>query len=242
MKESKAEPNRILRLSQLFHTAGMANDDLLNSLGLFMRTSALVKILFLNELYLEIKDIPGAIVELGCWRGQNLVMFENLRAIYEPFNERQIIGFDTFQGHVGFNDKDGENKLSGIDYALPQTYPNYLRELLKWHQENNVLKTNYKHEVIAGDIVETLPKYLSENPACMVALAYFDMALYRPTKMALEAIRPRLVRGSVIMLDEFSNHSYPGETVAFNEWFSKTCFDIRQSRYMPNRTLFKYRR
>ena len=42
----------------------------------------------------------GALIEFGTWRGQNLVLLENLRAIHEPFNkQRTIIGFDTFAGY-----------------------------------------------------------------------------------------------------------------------------------------------
>lgn len=82
----------------------MRDEHLMVSLGLFMRSSALTKILFVHELYSLIKDIPGVIMEFGCWWGQNLILFENLRAIYEPFNQaRRIIGFDTFQGYVNFS-------------------------------------------------------------------------------------------------------------------------------------------
>lgn len=77
----------------------MQDDQLLICLGLFMRSWPLAKILFVNEAYQLILNQHDIIVEFGaCW-GQNLVLFENLHAIYEPFNQsRAVIGFDTFQG------------------------------------------------------------------------------------------------------------------------------------------------
>ena len=45
------------------------------------------------------------ILEFGTRFGHNLVVFENLRAIYEPFNKtREIVGFDTFEGYKNFTE------------------------------------------------------------------------------------------------------------------------------------------
>jgi hypothetical protein len=43
------------------------------------------------------------------------------------------------------------------------------------------------------------------------------MDLYRPTKATLEAIRPYLVKGSVIGFDELCVGQVPGETIALRE-------------------------
>jgi hypothetical protein len=109
-QETYAPPDKIaLReaLYKLFAERPMPDDQLLVNLGLYMRSSALTKILFINELYEIILDIPGVIMEFGIWWGQNLILFENLRAIYEPFNRsRRIIGFDTFRGYPEISEKD----------------------------------------------------------------------------------------------------------------------------------------
>src|SRR5205807_7816272 len=49
------------------------------------------------------------------------------------------------------------------------------------------------------------------------ALCYLD--LYKLTRAVLELLKPRLVRGSVLIFDEVLNPDYPGETVALNEIF-----------------------
>lgn len=241
-QETKASQENIQEreiLYKLFKNRPMPDDQLLTCLGLYMRSSALVKILFINELYEHIQNIPGVIMEFGTWWGQNLVLFENLRAIYEPFNQsRRVIGFDTFKGYLQISNKDisGDIIKEG-GYAVSEGYENYLKELISYHEKNNILGNIKKHTVIAGDVSEALPKFLRENPQTIIALAYFDLALYEPTKKCLEAIKPHLTRGSVVMFDELNSKEYPGETVAFKEIFKSEGFKLKQSRYMTDRAL-----
>ena len=240
--ETTVSPDKIAareELYRLFVETPIPLDQLLINLGLYMRSGALLKVLFLNELYELIKGIPGVIMEFGCWWGQNMVLFENLRAIYEPFNQnRRIIGFDTFKGYPKLSDKDIEGdtlKVGG--YTTSRGYKNYLEELLAYHEGNNVLSVVKKHTVIEGNVIDTVPKYLNENPETIIALAYFDLALYEPTKACLEAIKPHLIKGSVILLDELNWKDFRGETIAFKEVFKDVRFTLKLSRYMKDRVI-----
>ena len=225
-------------LYKLFSERPIPDDQLLICLGLFMRSSALTKILFVNEAYQLILDQPGIIVEFGTWWGQNLVLFENLRAIYEPFNQsRRVVGFDTFQGYPEISEKDRPSdtiKVGG--YKVAENYRDYLESLIDYHEKNNVLAAIKKHELVQGDVTKTAPAYFEKNDDVIIALAYFDMALYEPSKAALEAIKPHLIPGSVLMLDEFNNRDYPGETRAFKEVFKGISYRVKKSRYMTDRT------
>ena len=238
-KSSEARLQQREELYQLFSQRPLPDDQLLTCLGLYMRSSALAKVLFVNELYELIKDIPGVIMEFGTWWGQNLVLFENLRAIYEPFNQnRRIIGFDSFKGYVNVSSRDKQSdtvKLGG--YTVSKNYKKYLEQLIGFHERNNVLGHIKKHEVVEGDVTVTVPQYLEKNPETIIALAYFDLAVYQPTKVCLDAIKPHLIRGSVIMFDELNSKGYPGETVAFKEVFKDQKFTLRTSKYMTDRTI-----
>ena len=249
--ETKATQDQIAarnRIQELFARRTLPDEHLLVSMGLYMRSSALVKILFINELYELIQGVPGVIAEFGVWWGQNLALFENLRAIHEPFDQtRRVIGFDTFSGYESFSDRDAPSEGSGFSsftsvvtkggYAVSEGYEVYLRELLAAHEQTNVLGTVRKHSVVKGDVVQTVPKYFKDHPATVVALAYFDLALYLPTKACLEAIKPHLIPGSVILLDEFNFPEAPGETIAFREVFADTPYTIRKSRYIRDKAI-----
>lgn len=225
-------------LYQLFRDRPIPDEELLICLGLFMRSSALTKILFVDEAYKLILDQPGIIVEFGTWWGQNLVLFENLRAIYEPFNQsRRVIGFDTFEGYSDISDKDKPSETIKIGgYKVSEGYQDYLSQLIDYHEKNNVLASVKKHELVAGNVTKTAPAYFKENDDVVISLAYFDLALYEPSKAALEAIKPHLISGSVIMLDEYNNVDYPGETRAFKEVFKDVSFKAKKSQYMTDRT------
>ena len=74
-----------------------------------------------------------------------------------------------------------------------------------------------KFEIVKGDVTETLDPYLKRNPETIIALAYFDLDLYEPTRHCLDAIKDRVTRGTVIGFDEINDHATPGETEALRE-------------------------
>jgi hypothetical protein len=238
-KRSEAQREHRAELVRLFQDRPMADDELLLNLGLFTRSSMVAKLLFLDEAYRLIKGIPGVIMEFGLWWGNNLVAFENLRAVHEPFNQtRRIIGFDTFTGYANIsseNDIRSETIKEGA-YSVSEGYKPYLDALMRFHEAENVLGNLKRNETVAGDVVATVPQYFLDHPETIVALACFDLACYEPTKTCLSAIRPHLVPGSVIMFDELNNTKYPGETVAFKEFIGGIKYDIHRSTYFPDRT------
>jgi hypothetical protein len=70
-----------------------------------------------------------------------------------------------------------------------------------------------------------------------VAFAYFDMGLYNPTKAALSAIKPHLVSGSIILLDELTWSEAPGEAIAFKEVFGRHDVRIEKCALYPSKTI-----
>lgn len=68
--------------------------------------------------------------------------------------------------------------------------------------------------LVKGDVCETVPRFLEERPETIIALAYFDLDLYEPTKATLDAIRPHLADGAVVAFDEYGFAGWPGETPA----------------------------
>jgi len=225
------------QLIELFQDTPLPPDQLVINLGLYIRSGAFAKFLFLDELYRQILHIPGDVVEFGTWWGQSLATFLNLRAIYEPYCPRKIVGFDTFKGYPEPSDRDRPSETVKIGgYGVSSRYEEYLTQLLQYHEEENVLSQVRKFELVSGDVTETAPAYFKARPEAVVALAFFDMALYRPTKVALEAIKDRLLKGSVVAFDEFNDADYPGETEAVREVLGLRSHPLRRSRYLPART------
>jgi len=226
------------RLLELFQTTPIPPEHLLVNLGLYMRSSVVAKFLYVNELYQQVVAIPGVVMEFGVWWGQNMALFESFRAAYEPYNyTRKIIGFDTYEGYPSVSGQDGSCDLVALNqYAVSENYEEHLSALLDYHQQENVMSHVKKYELVKGDATVTVSEYLSAHPETIVSLAYFDMQLYEPTLRCLEAIKPYLVKGSVVAMDELNSFEFPGETIAFREAFKDINFRLLRSRFLPDRS------
>jgi hypothetical protein len=207
--------------------------EVLANLGLFVNRQTLTRYLFLNELYQKVLDVHGIVAEFGVRWGQNLALMESLRGIYEPYNyNRQLVGFDTWEGFPSVHGKDGGSDIAVKGaYAVTKGYEEYLAKVLDCHEQESPVSHIQKYQLVKGDATVTVPKYLKENPQTIIAFAYFDFDIYEPTKKVLEAIKPYLTKGSIIGFDELNKHDFPGETVAVREVFGLGKYKITRSRY-----------
>lgn len=191
------------------------------SLGLFLRGSLLARILGISDVYKQIVDIPGAIFDVGTWRGQTAVICENLRAIFEPLHfNRRIICFDTFEGYKGFSNKDfathlhneGTYSLTGTDYA------SWLSNILALHEKSNAMgHINGKHKVIEGDCRKTIPKFFLDYPGELIALAFFDLNAYKPTAESFDHVWGRISPGGILAFWQLTRDSVPAEGMVYAE-------------------------
>ena len=223
-----------------FRNCPIPNDQILSNLGLFLNSKNLARILFVDYLYKKIIDTQGIVIEFGTWWGQNLALFSSLRGIYEPFNRhRKIVGFDTFTGFPGISEKDGGSDLMVKDnLSLPENYVDYLRKIMELQEKDNPMSHIKKFDIVAGDATLTIDKFLKEYPETIVSLAYFDFDIYEPTKKCLEAIKPRLIKGSILGFDELNDHDSPGETAALNEVFGLNNIKLKRFPYVSRTSYF----
>lgn len=227
------------KLKDMFQHGPLQGDELMFNLGLYVRSSLLVKFLVLDDLYRRFVSVPGALLEFGTWRGQNLVLLENLRAIHEPFNkQRTIVGFDTFDGYPESSGMADAALKEHSGYKASGDYMDYLSQLLEAHEGSNAFgHLRGQHRLVKGDVTLTAPKYFADNPATIVAFAFFDMGPYEPTIAALNAIKPHLVPGSVILFDELTWSGAPGEAIAFKEAFRDVPYRIEKCRLYPSKSI-----
>ena len=218
------------KLAELCKNNPIPDREILANLGLFLCRPALSRITTMQNIYLEILDVQGIVVEFGVRWGQNLSLFSTFRSMYEPNNiGRKIVGFDTFEGFPSVAKEDGEgSSIQGGALAVAPEYEKYLEEVLRTQEQLAPRGHVQKFELVKGDATKTLPKYLEDHPETVIALAYFDMDLYEPTKACLEMIRPYLTRGSVVGFDELAHDKYPGETQALKEAWGLSSYALKR--------------
>lgn len=210
-----------MEIFRMMEGYGGTDEEKERSLGLFLRGSLLARILAVVEIYKQIVDIPGAILDIGTWRGQTAVLCENLRAIFEPLHfNRRIVCFDTFEGYKGFSDKDVATPLhrEGTYGVGGEDYASFLRQLLVAHEKSNAMGHNHgKHKVIEGDCRQTIPQFFHDAQNEYVALAFFDVNAYDPTLKAFEEVWARLVPGGIVAFWQLSRNAVPAEARVYVE-------------------------
>jgi hypothetical protein len=216
---------------KVFKKCPIPDNEVLSNLGLFLNSKNLSRVLFMDHLYRQILDVHGGIMEFGTRWGQNIALFSSFRGIYEPFNRnRKIVGFDTFEGFLEPSEKDGKSDMMKAGkYAVTENYTQYLTEIMDYHEKENPISHIKKYEIRKGNVVVEIERYLKENPETIIALAYFDLDLYLPTKKCLKAIRSHLTKGSVLAFDELNDHDCPGETIALKEVFGLEKIKLKRS-------------
>ena len=170
-------------------------------------------------IYKKILDTHGVIFEFGVRWGQTLSILSALRGILEPFNRhRKIVGFDTFTGFKGMSDKDGDKcKTTDGSFSVSTGHKTFLDNLLNANDSLNPISHLKKYELVEGDAKNTIPEYLKKHPETVVSMAILDFDIYEPTKIALEAIKPHLMKGSILVFDQLCDDIFPGETIAVQE-------------------------
>tara|TARA_R110000823_G_scaffold315646_1_gene448866 strand:- start:3330 stop:4085 length:756 start_codon:yes stop_codon:yes gene_type:complete len=227
-------------LYELLKECPIPEDQVLSNLGLFLNSKNLSRILFMNYIYQKIVDVQGVVFEFGTRWGQNVALFAALRGIYEPFNRhRKIVAFDTFEGFPSIHEKDGDSSMmvEGM-LSLTENYDQYLSSVVSTIEKDNPLSHIQKFELRKGDGIVEIDSYLEQNPETIISLAYFDFDLYAPTKKCLEAIKPRLTKGSIVCFDELNDPDSPGETLALMEVFGLENVTLKRFPYVSRISYF----
>lgn len=129
----------------------------------------------------------GLFAEFGVWRGHGVNQFARHLAKADV----TVWGFDSFEGleedWTGHARGAEEGRYS-LDGVLPEVRGNV--------------------HLVKGWVQDTVPGWLADHPDSPVIFAHLDMDTYTPTRFVLDAIRPRLRPGTVLLFDEL--YGYPG--------------------------------
>jgi len=189
----------------------------------FISDADLEYFLWICNLYLRIKSIPGHIAEVGVADGRNTILFGRLIKQHNDHSIRQYIGFDTFDG---FNDRD----LEKDSHLSANSWKNNSRaSVLKRCADNDVEDIV---ELFEGDAVDTVPKILATHQGKKFqkgkgkfALVYIDCNAFEPALRSLENFLPYVVPGGMFVIDE---KMQGGESEALIEFASKHKLEVKR--------------
>jgi hypothetical protein len=178
-----------------------------------IQTTAMLSRIALFEL---VRNMPGSIIECGVFRGNSLMLLQQLSLTLEPYAiNRTIYGFDTFEG---FRSIDEVHDPNDIDESMfSDTSDELLKKIIELQDVVRPVNRIPKTHLVKGDIARTVPEFVRENPGLCISLLILDTDLYDSTKVALTNFLPHMHKGAVILLDEVCYSKFIGETIALKE-------------------------
>ncbi len=213
-------------------------NHLVNSLSLYIRRMHWGKIFALYEAFKITMGLPGDIVELGVFKGESLLILAKLVEIFQS-NDRsvEVIGFDTFAGFPALSSQD-DGDDSDVDRTAggwnSSAYYHELKQLIDIFDHDRLAPQKPRIRLIEGDITDTVPSFVKDNPGLKIKLLNIDCDLYKPTLIGLKCLYDKIVKGGIILLDEYAFKEFPGESAAVDEFFSGQPPQIKRFEFSAN--------
>lgn len=231
---TKAEQEAGRKIEEVFLKCTDSVETKLDNFTKYVRRQKVTRLLAQYEIFKQILEVKGSIIECGVYHGFGLMAWAQLSAILEPVNlTRRIYGFDTFSGFPSTHEKD-RSQLAEIEAGSLCSDPyDELIEITRIYDSNRFLGHIPKIELIKGDAVRTIPEFIENHKHLVVSLLFLDFDLYEPTKAAIENFFPRMPKGAIIAFDELDNPLWPGETQSLLDTIGINKLKIKRLEFDP---------
>lgn len=166
-------------------------------------------------------QIEGSIVECGVWRGGSMAATaKTLTRLNEM--DRDLWLYDTFEGMSEPTSNDVDFMGQGAESLLAEQACDEQSSIWCYspldHVQQVMTATGYPADRIRflkGKVENTLPQQTPEQ----IALLRLDTDWYESTKCELEHLFPKMVNGSILIIDDYGH--WEGCRRAVDEYFSQ---------------------
>jgi O-methyltransferase len=164
----------------------------------------------------NVVDLEGVAAEVGTYRGGS-AYFIAASFVARSGHEVPIEVIDTFEGHA-------QEKLSANDSPIHAGGTKFLET--SYESVADYLSAFDEVNVRRGEFSAIAPQL----PERTYRLVHLDVDLYLPTLDGLRYFGPRLVRGGIILLDDYGSASCPGIRSAAEEYLADGGFQTWDTR------------
>lgn len=172
--------------------------------------------------YVVRHDIEGDVVECGVWRGgSSMAVALTLAALGD--DRRHVYLYDTFEGmsaptaeDVAVDGEAADRKFSQT--RLSEDSSDWCRSTID-EVRHNLATTGFPSDrlhFVKGKVEDTLP---AQSPRGPVSILRLDTDWYESTRHELEHLYPRLVRGGVLIIDDYGH--WAGARKAVDEYVER---------------------
>ena len=173
------------------------------------------------------QNYPGDFVECGVAEGGSTMAIA-LTLLQLGVTDRELFLYDTFEGMPEPGDHDvgrfGEPAMKKWRKLRTKTgVSTYINHSLD-EVRANMRRTGYpdaRLHYVKGKVEDTLP---GEVPSGSIALLRLDTDWYNSTKVEMEWLYPKLVKGGIVIIDDY--YRWQGSRKAVDEYTSKHSIPI----------------
>ena len=151
--------------------------------------------------------------------------------------QKQVFGFDNFAGFTQLTDKDGaaseemHKNVGGYDSSR---FEEPLEDAISIYDKDRFIPYKARVKLVKGNIEETVPQFVKDNPGLRISLLHFDCDMYSPTMTGLKYLYPLVVSGGAILFDEYGLRPWEGESNAVDEFFADKDVIIKRFDWASN--------
>jgi|TARA_Y100000031_G_scaffold9390_1_gene10292 hypothetical protein len=170
----------------------------------------ILKIFYLCKYFISIKNIEGDFFECGVFKGFSSLLLRSLEEKLSNFNINNYFLIDSFEGLSDFLDEDKS--------LNPEIIQNKKGDLKANIEDVEILFNQFKNVKIFKGWIPKVFESLDENNK--YKFVHIDVDLYQPTFDTLNYIYDKVVKGGIIITDDYHSSLFPGNQKAWKKYFN----------------------
>ena len=148
------------------------------------------------ELYNKVSHLEGCVVKCGIAAEEGFIRFAMLRNLITAQPNQKVIAFEKFSKSLYLTNIEDNSELKYQVKRAPIDIDRIQQKLFK-------KGINRKIEFIPGNIGDSIPEYLMENPEMKISYLNIDFDDYENALTTLQFFYPRLVHGGILIFDNY---------------------------------------
>lgn len=234
---SKRDDKFWLELNSIIEDYNLSKKIILQNYMTFIQRRDIVQTLAYYELFSQIKDKPGSIIEAGVFMGNGLFTWAKFLETFCPSDRgRKVYGFDNFKGYEAGAKKYDSQAIDYIksligDFKIDQ---DFVERMIRLHNMDNLVAGVERVKLYAGELSKTIPKFIRSQEGVRIALLLVDLNLYEPTQYVLRELYDRVIPGGIVALRGYGVRPWEGESMAVDEFLKQNKIaDVSKFSFSP---------
>ncbi len=179
----------------------------LNSAIAFKR---LIRSFFLFKYFKSVINLSGNILEVGVFKGFSALLLKQLEDTLNVNKKKECLFLiDSFEGLSQINKEDNVSNKENYQHQEGHFKVNF-------EDVQNLFKNYDNVKLLKGWIPKVFDLLDNKN---LYKFVHIDVDLFEPTLDTLNYVFDKVVKGGVIITDDFDSKAFPGNRKAWQKFF-----------------------